>query len=352
MRVLLLTNGPGEAWTWARPLAKKLEERSHQVVVGLLPCTFSSGNERSALEQQGLTLWSWDGVWRTWLGFRAQTADNSFDLVLQLGGDLLWGRWLSRRLQVPLIMYGYGPKKGMERCDLVTTAREGLTNGLVVGDLVLDDFPFLWQPEDQAIDVLFLPGSRPAIRDRALSFFQPLKDALFERFSQPLRPWVALSPFAQQWEQDRWKEAGFLVAPQKITLRGQKAVALTQPGTNNLQLAYAGIPSIVLAPYEFFDLVPLSGLKNFIPSRLRRWWLKRKIADFQGQTSWPNRLLQQEIFPELLGDCSIDRVVNCVDQLLNSWTDEKRKTLMSLADVGPGCDKLCDLAERIVLWKT
>ena len=241
--VLLLSNGPGELWGWARPLVPELTARGHRTTIAILPCPFASGSERRIAETLGAqeilgpagTL----ATVRSMLGGRMRA-----DVVVQLGGDLLWGRLAAWRAGAPLLCYSYGRKKGLERCRAVFTAyhsmAEAMSGAVVIGDLVAEGLG----PEEEAPApgaegspvVAFFPGSRDAYRSFAEDFIAEVADLLRGQFPS-LSARVVLSPFAPEGDEARWRERGLLV----VRGGGREAVrgvdlAVTQPGTNTLDL--------------------------------------------------------------------------------------------------------------------
>ena len=181
MRVSILTNGPGELWDWARPMATELRLRGHSVSLWLLPCPFASGREREAASLLGVDkLEGPSGVARTWRGLGAERTD----CVLQLGGDLMFGTHLAHAAKAPLVVYTYGAKKGLGRAQAVFTACPAMASGISgkpgarsIGDLVRDALEmdahspsaasWDWPNEPDSPRLLLLPGSRPAIRRAA-----------------------------------------------------------------------------------------------------------------------------------------------------------------------------------------
>ena len=49
-KVGVLVNGPGEMLGWARPVCRDLGRRGYKIDLIILPCQFSSGNEKEIAE--------------------------------------------------------------------------------------------------------------------------------------------------------------------------------------------------------------------------------------------------------------------------------------------------------------
>lgn len=360
MKAAFLANGPGEVWGWCRPLLLEAHRRKWDVDVHLLPCPYASGRELEALAGLPADI-SLHGS--AWDALKCFSHKRHYDAVLQLGGDLLFGRWLAWRQRAPLLCYSYGLKKGMKRCCKVLTSRRGLfscENLEVVGDLVLDSIApaeeSLWSaPQGKRVAVF--PGSRPNIRRKVLPLLREVRGEIGKR--EPLVELrVLLSPFAEPWETEQWQRAGF------CTWTGETAsgiagadLALTQPGTNNLELMYCEKPFMVLLPFSFLRELPLSGMVGMIDkipwfgAALREKIIRAKIPQYIGKTSWPNRLAHRSVVPELIGDYSGDGIAEAVVSLLSDGEArerQKRKFHELASEVTPGAaERICRIIEGV-----
>lgn len=353
MKLSILANGPGEVWAWTRPVVMEAKRRGWDVQVWLAPCPFASGREAFVLEELGVSVVSPQPFPKL---FWRLAASQCCDAVLQLGGDLIFGRFLAWRHKALLACYTYGSKKGLSRCDAILTSRDGLLpqpKAQAVGDLVLDSLPVVepieWKaPVGQRLVVF--PGSRPSIRRLALSFLKEACDILRQALPQ-LEVRIPLSPFAEASEAEQWRAAGFsLFEKNSASVVSGADLVVTQPGTNTLELLYLAQPMMVAAPLSFVSVTPMSGLLGMLtwPS-LRVWAFKRLARRFQGRTSWPNRLTQRAVVPELVGD--FDAAVLAEEiarQLQNAPALKKQKEeLHRLAcQVMPGAAaRICDVIE-------
>jgi lipid-A-disaccharide synthase len=381
MRVSLLTNSPGELWGWARPVVAELRKRGHSVSLWLLPCPFASGYERMAASRLGVdklegpenSAWMWNALSR-----------EKTDGVLQVGGDLLFGRRLAKSAKAPLLCYAYGFQKGMEHARVFTAysgmaanlnakiaagAKTGARNperrARAIGDLVKDALalerePFKWSGGSGAGSgsgsekLLLFPGSRPAIRALALSW---LEEAV--RHLGTLAPEVQIgtlfSPFVPEGEFSAWRDAGL------NPMRGESAgamkcadYALTQPGTNNLEMMHCGLPALIVAPMDFLKVIPVSGLRGMLSGvPLFGPWLKergirRNLSRYGDFTSWPNRIANRAVMDELTGDVSPR---DAALRLAASLRDKEklgrvREELLSLSGDGGAAKRLCDALEK------
>ncbi len=196
---------------------RELKKAGLEVDLFLLPCQFASGAEaRIALLLGASRIVHPVGFWKN----LARPEKPFPDIVLQLGGDLFYGRALAARNGIPLFSYSYGPKKGLPACQAVFTACEALAGPMrssgripveIVGDLVADglamdqgDAPW----KGPGLRIVIFPGSRPAIRRKALPYmteFLGVAKALM-----PGAQWAALLyPFCEPDEAHMWEKAGF-----------------------------------------------------------------------------------------------------------------------------------------------
>jgi hypothetical protein len=364
MKIAFLANGPGEVWGWCRPLLLESKRRHCQVDIHLLPCPYASGRELEALSKFSAPVFLHRSILDA---VRCFSKKLSYDVILQLGGDLMFGRFLAWKQKAPLVCYSYGLKKGMNRCSRVLTSREGLFNcaGLeVVGDLVLDSIDdgeeSKWHaPQGKRIAVF--PGSRPNIRHKVFSLLNEIKKRLAQRDPQiELR--VFLSPFADCSEYKVWQEGGFTIWTGATSAGVCGAdLALTQPGTNNLELMYCGIPFVVTIPYSFLRELPLSGLIGMIDkipvfgASLRERVIRKKIPRYIGKTTWPNRLAHETFVPELIGEYSGEQLAEAVIKILldKKLLEKQKKKFRELtSQVTPGASqRIFDILEKVAAEK-
>jgi len=362
MKVALLTNGPGELWGWARPVIAELRKREHSVSLWLLPCQFASGYERVVASGLGVdklegpcsSAWTWRAL-----------AQEKTDCVLQLGGDLFFGRRIAKRSGAPLLCYAYGFKKGMEHARVLTAYRrmaDGIdaklkTPVLVIGDLVKDSLALERGNETTvspggtgAPHVLFFPGSRPAIRNLSLKWL--VKVANHTKTLIPnVRFTTLFSPFVPENEFPVWENAG--LNPVKSgagALMKTADYALTQPGTNTLEMMHCGLPALVAAPFDFLGAAPIGGLLGKLPlaTALKKWKIRHVLERQSGFVSWPNRIAKRTILDEAIGELT---PYDLAERIAASLKDEKklsrvRNELLELSGEGGAASRLCDTAEN------
>ncbi len=355
MRVTILTNGPGELWGWVRPVVNELRKRGHSVSLWLLPCQFASGHEREAASLLGVDkLEGPMSAARLW----HLLPDEKTDCVLQLGGDLIFGWRIANAAKAPLACYTYGFKKGLKNAQVFTAFYSQLPavkveNVHVIGDLVKDALALdlasnskpshILNESEGSLKILFLPGSRPLIRKAVLPWLVNLKFNL-----QILMPEIVINtlfpPFVPDNEIKEWRDAG--LNPVKISAGVAMAnadFAITQPGTNTLELMHSGLPALVAAPESFLDFIPVSGVKGFLASmpligrKIKHAALLKSIKKWNGFISLPNRIAGQLIMDEMYGDISVNQVAERVVQILKDKEHlaAERNALLNLSSSTP-----------------
>lgn len=360
MRIALLANGPGEVWGWCRPLIEEAVMRGWQIDVHLLPCQFASGKEQQVIAALPVGLYRHSSALAA---MKNMFSPLGYSAVLQLGGDLMFGRYLAWRNSAPLACYSYGAKKGMKHCQRIMTSRSGLYSAeslKVVGDLVLDS---LESPADvpwnvpQGGRIAVFPGSRPNIRNKAFELLNEICSCM-RQASEVFEFRVLLSAFSDDEEILRWKNAGFSVwkGPMPAGISGAD-LAVTQPGTNTLELMYCAQPLIILAPISFSNEVPLSGIAGIVGgipwlgSRLKRAFALRYARKIAGRAAWPNRLYGKTFIPELIGEYGAPEIAREICACLHDAQGLRRQKeiLEKLAEeVLPGApQRICDILERM-----
>ena len=360
MRVSILTNGPGELWGWVRPVAMELRRRGHSVSLWLLPCPFASGHEREAASR--LAVDKLEGPMdaaRTWRAL----SQESTDCVLQLGGDLMFGERLSKSAAAPFFCYSYRPGKRTSRARVFTawpSVALEVPKACAIGDLVkdalaLDTEPFEWPEEPGSPRLLLFPGTRPAIRALALNWLAAVVEEL-RRTVPKLRVVSLFSPFVPEGEGAAWRAAG--LNPQRVGAGAAMRAAdyaLTQPGTNTLELMHCGLPALVAAPNDFLDFIPLAGLRGFVSSlpvvgrKIRKAAAERLLARYDGFISLPNRMARRAVMDELYGDVSPQDVAHRVAAVLADpeALRAKRAELLALSGPNRGATQaLCDAMDQ------
>jgi lipid-A-disaccharide synthase len=272
-----------------------------------------------------------------------------------------------------LICYAYGFKKGMEHAQVFTAypsmasginANSKAVNARPIGDLVKDSLAletgtFTWDAKSEGLRLLLFPGSRPAIRRLSRSWLSSVVRHLRTLIPE-VRIGTLFSPFAPESEFSSWLDAG--LNPIKM---GTGAVlktadyALTQPGTNTLEMMHCGLPALVAAPMDFLRVIPISGLGGFaselplIGSLIKERGIRRNLKRYNGFISWPNRLANRALLDEVMGEVVPEEVAVCVAKSLKD--EEKlsgvRHDLLALSGEEGAALRLCSAVEGVAREK-
>jgi lipid-A-disaccharide synthase len=351
----------------------ELRKRGHSVSLWLLPCQFASGSERTVASRLGVDkLEGPSGSAWTWHALRQEKTD----CVLQLGGDLLFGRRIAKYAKAPLLSYAYGFKKGMEYAKVFTAypcmtenidARLKTPKAQSIGDLVKDSLALdtgtsKWgerkesgeKEEDEPLRLLFFPGSRPGIRQLSLGWFLTVLRHLKARLA-PVQIGALFSPFVPESEFAAWTNAGL------NPLRGGAGVimrsadyALTQPGTNTLEMMHCGLPALVAAPADFLEVIPVSGaggLLSGVPligSLLKERAIRRNLKRYNGFLSWPNRIANRTLLDEAMGKIGPDDLAARIAESLRDKEklSRVRRELLELSGPQGAALRLCDAVDE------
>ena len=364
MRITILTNGPGELWGWVRPVAHELRRRGHSISLWLLPCPFSSGHEREAASLLGVDkLEGPSSASSTW---KNVTHENT-DRVIQLGGDISFGLRMSKYSHAPLTVFSYRHKKDIPGVKLLTAYNEQVNNihsVIVIGDLVKDAVrldmmtassnSWKWKEDAKSPRILLLPGSRPNIRSAVMNWLCHLRDCIQSKIPN-VRIRSLFPQFMPEFELQKWKKAGLepFRIPAGVAMTNAD-FAITQPGTNNFELMYCGLPAIVTAPEIFLEYMPVSGIAGIaanlplIGKSLRRYALMKTIEKWNGFISLPNRTFQANIFTELWGNVTPELIAEKLRERLGDKESLKniREDMLMISKSGKSgaASRLCDIA--------
>jgi len=381
--VVLVSNGPGELHTWARPVLDALrhEDGSVKVRIALIPCQFASGREAEIAETFGV-----DSVTTPAQYLRSVPAGSApaglgaeRGVVLQVGGNPSYGAALASRLGHPYHRYAFAPggPRWMERLYLpdAKTAAKARRSGtpaariVVVGNLVADAVRASRPVERPGSPhVLVLPGSRDAFARALIPLMLAIVDELSQRWPDARFVW----PVSRMLSPDTLRDgiAGVEAAllggvsarregDRVVTPRGgivemaaeeerhahmlAAHLAITIPGTNTLELGIAGLPSLVVLPMNAPERIPLEGAGHWlglIPGvgrYLKRWAVRLFVEGLDQPVSLPNRISGLALFNEVTGIVDAADLAERVDAMLRDEDDLAwRRQRLAATMPGPG----------------
>lgn len=392
--LVIFSNGPGEVSTWVLPIVEAVIKREelqsrYRIILIIHPCQFASGRE-------GFVGRSMEGIERV-IGPREYIKmlitgpgkrKHSFKkrgVIFSLGGDLMYPVFFKKRIRGEHLLYAYTNNTGWEkyynrifvRNDYVKNKflRRGVPEDkiFISGDLVYSSLKYrkgrsevrdelsIYDGEKM---VIFMPGSRDFEVRYMVPVFLKVIDDLTDRL-EGIRAFFLKSPYVsyEMLEEalamgGRIREAESITgtlskekneAFYRIKFGKEKRVvilegglemwgmgvdfAVTLPGTNTIELAYRGIPALVIAPLNKPELIPVEGLLGVL-----KWfpWAGRGILRKAGYryfstfsyASLPNLYMNSEVVPELSGVIKTSDITEKVYDIIHNERDrEIRKKL-------------------------
>ncbi len=379
--ILLLTNGPGELSTWVPPVLSRLrrEAPGARIELFLIRDQFAAGTEQAKARELALEAISGRSAL---VGRLTQGKAKGRGLVLMLGGAPRDAVWLGRATGYPAFSYTFDAKAhhpGL-RAVLVDSARTRSamqargadpSRVVAVGNLVVDALNEAPRQPTQPADVLLFAGSRPFAARYLLGFLLAVAEQMAAqkpglRFawvkSRLLPEAVVVEALQAHLVQDiggvgaTWAgeglrtqhglEVAVLDEPERYGAMRQASLAITIPGTNTLELALAGLPSLVLLPLHKPEMLPLEGIWHWLLSLPGARPLKQKFV--RGlvlripHLALPNQWLGERVFPELRGVFSPTEVSMAGLELLAPQRAQEVRAKLEHLEAQPGADKLVE----------
>ena len=390
--IVLVSNGPGELYTWAKPVLDELRRRDRglRVVASLIPCQFAAGNETEIAGSFAVdAVTSPAQTVRAIAGGGTDAYRGGRGAVISLGGNTSYAVRLGERLGYPVYRYGFEPQwhPRLERLFLASDAaaersrRRGAPEERVdvVGNLVADAVQSI-APIDDPGDphVLVVPGSRDIFARPLIPFVIAIVDGLARswpdaRFVWPvsrlLQPETiaagirgvdasVLEGVAGTREGDVVRTptgATIEMVPEAARHAHMRAadLAITIPGTNTLELGIVGVPSIVMLPMNKPELIPLEGIGHWlgvipgIGRYLKRYAVRLFVEGLDHPISLPNRFAGERIFEEITGSLTAAQVADAADRLL-SRPELLQRQRERLAATMPGPGAAARLVDRVL----
>lgn len=338
--LFILSNSPGEVSGWMGPVTKALaESRLELSITGVtLPCPYASGMEAgSARLMPGVA-----DVVRLREAMRAAPSEGR-RLILQLGGDPMYGWTLSMKFRAPWMIYTARPRwRGRVRHYFIPDefaqrrfekAGVAADRRSLVGNLILDSVPERGSCRAEEFRrrygiaaehiICFMPGSRPFEYELGFAFYSECARILHKKYPD----WQAVFPVAPTVDEAclrsglekaglKWRGGEHveeilpddgcrvpLVRSGQYEAIAAASLAVAFPGTNNLQIASLGVPLLMIAPLNQAENIPLDGLAGAIsPSAPGLRLLKKRLVFWynskESYVSLPNRLAGRPVLPE------------------------------------------------------
>lgn len=391
--VVLVSNGPGELYTWLRPVLRELRSRAPELPtsIALVPCQFASGREAEIAAAFGADLVTTPGQYlRSVPAGRAPAGLGAGrGVVLQMGGNVALGARLAEVLRHPLHRYGFtaASHRRVERLYLPddATAERARRRGTprerieVVGNLVADAVaasepaPAAGRPH-----LLILPGSRDGFARHLIPLMLAVVDRLGEQLPDARFVWPVsrlLSPGAiadgiagrhagtlggvagrREGERVRTPSGAVLeIVPEEARYAHMRSAdaALTIPGTNTLELGVAAVPSLVVLPLNRPELIPLEGFGHWlgliplVGRYLKRAAVRAWVQGLDQPVSLPNRISGERLFLEVAGRVDAEDLAERLAAHLRD-PQELARVRARLRDTMPPPGAAARVAERLL----
>ena len=344
-RLTILTNSPGEATTFVRPVLEELEKRKsfERVEVNLVPCPFASGAEKRYFTDR------WPGLkvrspWETTLSYLRREGKDEAGVIAFLGGESWHAVLLKKLVRKPVVGYFHRPPTITEENLLshfdATASSYSPRASDYIGDLRVDAVHNrlsqinLEVPRSPTLTIF--PGSRAIHLRTTLLCYLKVAECIQEKIPD-LKVKLAVSPFVdlpglrtaannplrfgfptttvlsiqeQMLLTDKGMRVDLLWGEPYRAIAGT-TVALSVPGSNVAELAIAGkavvIPLSMKVPVGGGGLVGVIERLGLLPRTFQSRFSAKRLARARF-TAIPNQLAGEEIVPEIFVDKGFDRL--------------------------------------------
>jgi hypothetical protein len=386
MEVVLVTNGPGELYTWTQPVLRALREadKNIRVVISLVPDQFTSGNEAVIAESFGADAVTTPKDFLTYIttGIKPEGLSGGKGVVIGLGGSVQMTLQLAKRLNYPAYRYSFNPDWNRNLKKLFVHDERTLRNARLrgapkerlglVGNLVADAVQQSSRLEHPGEPhVLLLAGTRDAFSVVLIPFIIGLAELLSKelpnaKFAWPvsrlLKPETIEAGIAGVEKDVLGGLAGRREGDTIFTPNGAAIhmiseaeryahiraadIAVTIPGTNTLELGIAGVPSVVMLPLNKPEVIPLEGIGQWlglipgVGTFIKRRAVKLFVEGLKLPVSLPNRLSGEDLMLEVKGNVSVEQIAAAMLSLLKTPADlSKRRERLLQTMPQPGAAK-------------
>lgn len=377
MEVVLVTNGPGELYTWTQPVLRALREadKDIKITISLVPDQFTSGNETAIAQSFEADAVTTPKEFLSYMttGRKPDALGSDKGVVIGVGGSIQMSLQLAKRLNYPAYRYSFNPdwnhnlrklfvhdERTFRRARLLGAPKERLE---LVGNLVADavqQSTLLDNPGKPHI--LLLAGTRDAFSVVLIPFIIALADALGKTLPEAKFAWPVsrllkpetieagiagvekhiLGGMAGRREGDTiYTPSGSSIAmiseAERYTHIRSADIAVTIPGTNTLELGIAGVPSVVMLPLNKPEVIPLEGIGQWlglipgVGTFIKRRAVKLFVEGLKLPVSLPNRFSGEDLMLEIKGTLSVEQIAEAMLSLLNNSSDlvHRRERLLA-----------------------
>ncbi|MGL4609645.1 MAG: hypothetical protein ACRCYY_08160 [Trueperaceae bacterium] len=377
MEAVLVTNGPGELYTWTLPVLRALREADLglKITISLVPDQFTSGNETAIAQSFDADAVTTPKEFLSFMatGRRPDALEGEGGFVIGLGGSAGMALQLGSRLKYPTYRYSFNPNWSRGLTKLFVHDERTFRNARLlgapkdklelIGNLVADAVQQS-EPLDKPGEphILLLAGTRDAFSVVLIPFIIALADNLGQKFPNARFVWPVVRLLKPETieagitglEKDVLggtagrRDGNTIVTPkgsviEMVTEAERHAhmrsadIAMTIPGTNTLELGIAGVPSVVMLPLNKPEVIPLEGIGQWlglipgVGTVIKRRAVKLFVEGLKLPVSLPNRFSGEDLMLEIKGKISVEQITEAMTSLLQDSSDLTRRRERLLA---------------------
>lgn len=372
MEIVLVSNGPGELYTWVKPVLLRLREQlpDARIAISLIPCQFASGHEASIAQTFRPDVVTTPTEYMS--AAARGRAPNSLGgttggIVVALGGNPGMAVQLGKRLGYPVMRYTFETDfvRGttMQYVPDDYTRAKAIENGApkdhveaignLVADVVQSSEP---TPGRGSPHILLFSSSRSTLARHFIPFLLGIVDELGKAlpnatFAWPISRLVDPTAIAKGIHGPARSGIGGVPSTRTenvVTTPGGIQVeivdeddrynemraadlAITMPGTNTLELGIAHLPAAVLLPLNRAELIPLGNALHwigYIPlfgPIIKSWSIRWYIGKHGMVASLPNRMTKQDLMYEIVGVLNHANTAEDIRALIENETEMERR---------------------------
>lgn len=392
--IILVSNGPGELYTWVKPVLAQLRAAlpDARIAISLIPCQFASGHEASIAETLQPDIVTTPGAYVSSATRRRAPAGlggAKRGIVVALGGNPNMAVQLGKRLGYPVHRYtfetDFAAGTTAQYVPDEYTRQQAVQRGApadrvhVVGNLVADVVESSEAtPGRGSPHILLFSSSRSTLARHFIPFLLGIVDEIGTALPTATFAWPIsrlLDPQAVQ--------AGIAGAARNsidgvVSVRTGNSVvtpggirvdivdederynemraadfAITMPGTNTLELGIAHLPAAVLLPLNRAELIPLGNALHwvgYIPllgPLIKSWAIRWYIGKHGMVASLPNRMTKEDLMYEIVGVLKYQETAAKIIALLQNPAELARRSA-GLAQHMPKPGAVATLTQKIV----
>jgi UDP-N-acetylglucosamine:LPS N-acetylglucosamine transferase len=303
--IIILVNGPGELSSYVKPTVSAIKKisKSNRIFLVFTPCPYATGKEYLIAQKL-------PGVFKViradefvrWALFRMQPKKVRFNekgIVVFLGGDVLYGKMIAKRLKYPAIAYSESYARFPKVYSKYLVPDKKIYNKFlkqkfpkdqlkIVGNLMVDSIK-INRTKDQIVRsigldpkkkiISFLPGSRYFQVQFTFKYFANTAKELSKLYKNSQFIYV-ISPYLKpETMKNELRRSGMRIKNGRVSFNETEIIlatsdqhdviaasdlVITIPGTNTAEVSIIGTPMIVVFPLASAQMIPLEGVYELL----------------------------------------------------------------------------------------